>query len=72
MILEDFLFICLFIRIESRSGWSPWHLPNFLLDFFSVSPNLMAQAEERLYQGLLLQSTESIRFRASQLFRLRE
>ncbi|CAF4544664.1 unnamed protein product, partial [Rotaria sp. Silwood2] len=34
------------------TGLSSWRISRFLLNFLSISPNMLAQAEERLYQDL--------------------
>ena len=38
-------------RISGRTGWSAWRIPRLVVNFLSVSPHMLAQAEERLYQG---------------------
>jgi len=35
-----------------RTGFSSWRIPRLLLNFLSVSPHMLAHAEERLYQGI--------------------
>lgn len=35
-----------------RTGLSAWRIPRLLLNFLSVTPYMLAQAEERLYQGI--------------------
>jgi hypothetical protein len=35
-----------------RTGLSSWQIPRLLLNFLSVSPHMLAQTEERLYQGI--------------------
>jgi hypothetical protein len=34
------------------TGFSSWRIPRLLLNFLSVSPHMLAHAEERLYQDL--------------------
>lgn len=36
----------------NRTGLSVWHIPRLILNFISVSPHMLTQAEERLYQGI--------------------
>ena len=39
--------------IFDRSGLSSWWISRLLLNFLSISPRMLAQAEERLYQSML-------------------
>ncbi|CAF1379095.1 unnamed protein product [Adineta steineri] len=40
------------ITSTTTTGLSSWRIPRLLLNFISVSPHMLAQAEERLYQDL--------------------
>ncbi|CAF0812327.1 unnamed protein product [Adineta ricciae] len=40
------------ISLATASGLSSWRIPRLILNFLSVSPHMLASAEERLYQNL--------------------